>query len=602
MDRTVAPNDFASVAASVVKSRAKDRTLFNATVLELVKLIQAALAVSGMIPTPTSGGPTGGFEIDGLLCDLTVEGIKKWVSEVGEGCVGVESQSTQNLLSSPVGGVVYLTAHTVNSIATAFATKTRTSDAMKMHRVLFNKLDGLATDLRGGEVGGGSISDDDEGAGRTGKKVSGISRKGGTGSEKEGAGGQLLSGIGSLASGLGLGGGGAGGAGSISEPTSDLRAFANTLLAGERGRDREWEKDLDESGERGTAACLKGLWSGHVEVVLRMRERERAKHAPVSAPKKPESERERGGLYSDGDTDGGETYEDESDVFGGGGGKPWSGRMQKKIEAWAKLNRPKKASVDFSNAGGLIAPPMSSESSTNASQLRHNAIVTSPTLAAVSSRDFEDEELLSSGQIITSSLASTNATLHADYHSHEQIMDELARRAQVLAQIEAERVKTDGTTQERNTLLYESEQFRVQELWQMASPPRQKVLDLREKVFGTGGRRLPNGVRGAHGRFNRLQWTLDGGERLVDLLGRTESEAEEEEGLEAVADHVEGEEEDVVENPRIKPMWLLRFFTSWGTRWSSPPTEAPKYKDPLFGAGNPTSPQDNGEHVHVKSS
>lgn len=183
---------------------------------------------------------------------------------------------------------------------------------------------------------------------------------------------------------------------------------------------------------------------------------------------------------------------------------------------------------------------------------------------------------------MTSSLASTNASLHEDYHSHEQVIDGLVRRAQVISQIEAGRIKTDGTTQERNTLLYESEQFRVQDLWHIASPPRQKVLDLREKVFGTGGRRLPNGVRGAHGRFNHLQWTLDGRERLVDASGRTESDVEEEEGLEAmgIAEHVDEEEEDVVENPRIKPMWLLRFFTSWGTRWSSPPTEASNDKHP----------------------
>lgn len=86
IERSAAPTDLASVATALAKSRAKDRTLFNATVLELVKLIQAALAVSGMMPMPTPGG----VEMDGLLCDVTVEGIKKWVSEVGEGCVGVE--------------------------------------------------------------------------------------------------------------------------------------------------------------------------------------------------------------------------------------------------------------------------------------------------------------------------------------------------------------------------------------------------------------------------------------------------------------------------------------------------------------------------------
>jgi hypothetical protein len=35
-------------------------------------------------------GVPGGLEMDGLLCDITVEGIQKWVSEVGESSVGVE--------------------------------------------------------------------------------------------------------------------------------------------------------------------------------------------------------------------------------------------------------------------------------------------------------------------------------------------------------------------------------------------------------------------------------------------------------------------------------------------------------------------------------
>ena len=84
-----------------VQTRAKDRTLFNAAVLELVKLIQAALAISGMFPLHPHAyflhrghhhhhRPLGEIEMDGLLCDVTVEGIQKWVSEIGENCVGVE--------------------------------------------------------------------------------------------------------------------------------------------------------------------------------------------------------------------------------------------------------------------------------------------------------------------------------------------------------------------------------------------------------------------------------------------------------------------------------------------------------------------------------
>jgi len=97
------------------------------------------------------------------------------------------------------------------------------------------------------------------------------------------------------------------------------------------------------------------------------------------------------------------------------------------------------------------------------------------------------------------------------------------------------------------------------------------VLELRDKAFGSmGGRRLPPGVRGAHGRFNRLQWSLDGSERLVDRLGRTEAEAEEEEvGIPFEPRIPEEDEGDVVRHPSIKPMWLLRFFTSWGAMWGA---------------------------------
>ena len=111
---------------------------------------------------------------------------------------------------------------------------------------------------------------------------------------------------------------------------------------------------------------------------------------------------------------------------------------------------------------------------------------------------------------------------------------------------------------------------------------------------GVGRRRLPDGVHGAHGSFNRVQWRLDGQAVLVDELGRTESEAGEEEKAERggaaveIADvAVEGEgetshshrEEDVElefldRHLGIKPKWLLKFFTSWGARWSAVATNA----------------------------
>jgi hypothetical protein len=200
--------------------------------------------------------------------------------------------------------------------------------------------------------------------------------------------------------------------------------------------------------------------------------------------------------------------------------------------------------------------------------------------------------------------------------------------------------QTERFSQATNTLLYENKQFDVGGLWSWVERERRKVWALRGGVFGEGnsgagagdgdgnngvgtdglgsagvGRKLPEGVHGAHGSFNRLQWRLDGRSVLVDELGRTESEAEEEERFERGGAEVDGDadvavartgesalelemsreggggqdampgqakdegktrkEDEEIElefldrHLGIKPMWLLKFFTSWGARWSA---------------------------------
>ena len=57
--------------------------LFNSVVLELVKLIQAGLSVFGMFDLDRESR-------DGLLCDVTWEGIQKWVTEIGDPLMNVE--------------------------------------------------------------------------------------------------------------------------------------------------------------------------------------------------------------------------------------------------------------------------------------------------------------------------------------------------------------------------------------------------------------------------------------------------------------------------------------------------------------------------------
>lgn len=200
-------------------------------------------------------------------------------------------------------------------------------------------------------------------------------------------------------------------------------------------------------------------------------------------------------------------------------------------------------------------------------------------------------------QLLSKSLSNINTTLHSHVKSHLDDIEDLAERCQVLLEMDEESHRAERFSQAFKSLEYESAQFNLQDLRRAASASRRRVFKLREKVFGLGG--VPGvgtsvsmgigiGMRGRkvgasmgpHGPFNRLLWTLDGRTEVVDYLGRTESEAAEErridpEGLldesSPPEEEVEEEEEerDVVELPGIKPMWLLRFFTSWRARWSA---------------------------------
>jgi hypothetical protein len=73
--------------AARAEAKPKVCSLFNTSVLELVKLIQASLAIFGVFPTHSEDGEEA---MDGLLCDVTVDGIQRWVAVVGEPHLGVE--------------------------------------------------------------------------------------------------------------------------------------------------------------------------------------------------------------------------------------------------------------------------------------------------------------------------------------------------------------------------------------------------------------------------------------------------------------------------------------------------------------------------------
>lgn len=171
--------------------------------------------------------------------------------------------------------------------------------------------------------------------------------------------------------------------------------------------------------------------------------------------------------------------------------------------------------------------------------------------------------------MLTGALSTTNSALHADHQEHQRKFPEAEDRLKVIAEIERERSIAETMMQDTNALVYESAQFRVADMWRAASASRLKVFAMREKVFGAG-RKLPQGSSGAHGHYNRVQWRLAGGQQLVDSLGRTEEEAQEEEGLPKFARLEEEDDQvDAVPHPGLAPTWLLRFINTWGARWGA---------------------------------
>lgn len=86
---SLAPKSSRDTREKVVIGKTKDPVAFVPTVLELIKLIQAGLAIFGLFPEDSASIQQGIF-LDGLLCDNTVKGIKKWITRVGGPCLGLE--------------------------------------------------------------------------------------------------------------------------------------------------------------------------------------------------------------------------------------------------------------------------------------------------------------------------------------------------------------------------------------------------------------------------------------------------------------------------------------------------------------------------------
>jgi len=218
---------------------------------------------------------------------------------------------------APAPSQVVLTRALVESINAAY----ESHDSRKMRKVLLHKLDGLTSVVAGGDRDK-SDKDGAEGPGAGGRHGHGDRERETRG---HGTGGQLLSGIGNLASGLGIGGGSTSGPAAVLEGTMDLEEFVRIVVSG-RSKDGYKTKDRDA----GVAASVRSLWSGRVWSVIRMRERERERTLSFGRSLKGDP------VYSEGEresdraaSDVGKSTEDESEA------RPWAGRVQRKIEAWA---------------------------------------------------------------------------------------------------------------------------------------------------------------------------------------------------------------------------------------------------------------------------
>jgi len=196
--------------------------------------------------------------------------------------------------------------------------------------------------------------------------------------------------------------------------------------------------------------------------------------------------------------------------------------------------------------------------------------------------------------ILTSRLSQMNAHLREDYEAHQADLASTESRIKIIAEIEGARDKAYAMLQETQALSYEAGQFHAPDLVSAVAPQRQKVFEMRSRVFDTG-RRAPGA-----GKFHRVLWTLGGQETHVDSAGRTEEEAIEEQGLHDM--HLPEEEEEERQErereavPKPPPSWLLKMIASWGNRWGAGRKKADDTatKGPPIVDGDKGAPSESG--------
>ncbi|THH10221.1 hypothetical protein EW145_g1459 [Phellinidium pouzarii] len=190
-------------------------------------------------------------------------------------------------------------------------------------------------------------------------------------------------------------------------------------------------------------------------------------------------------------------------------------------------------------------------------------------------RKFYVRAVIAALQALVETASASNEALRDYQEEHSSLIQKLENDCEIAEDIEKSVYAANEAHAETDALLYEASFLDVRALWRMAQGPRMRVFTVRDRVFGTRGRRRESDFAGEYGRFNRVQRRLDGHERLVDFRGRTESDVEEESGLPDdvhLDEDSEDEEDDERENResaeegqlQMLSHWLLTLFTKWG--------------------------------------
>ncbi|KAL4081881.1 hypothetical protein V8B97DRAFT_2031495 [Scleroderma yunnanense] len=479
------PNTLATLATS-------RHPHFTSYVLELVKILQAALAICGMFPL--SPPPMLGPVFDGLLCDATVDGLRKWGAEVGENFPGFEATeriadpntislllsfvlSTRNKLATLVQGVPkdpFLHPHEFLAVISSYAhsqlssghsataqcagagsiTSAPTSPSPPSSAPFAFNLSGSTSSSTHVAMSPSvasvspvhltltmytTLNSTHERLRHTDSRrvqrailsrleVNPTSEEDATDEERKGLGGRVMGLVGRTHT----------GAGSVVVPTTDLGGLARVVLSGrdrekvrerkrererERGKERDWgSKDGERWKERvGTvdekekvAGSLSALWSGRVEMLVRMRERAEGRWIYCT---RHEQERERDGSMRDkpmpSDVDDPVMKSNgEDDIFGGA----WSGKVQKRLEMWTGINRSKR-SVDLSGLGKFsgrtssVAIPLSAQSSSSGHIYPPSELKGLGIPSVVFSNGVDEDDIPSSGQVSPISVSRSHIPL-----------------------------------------------------------------------------------------------------------------------------------------------------------------------------------------------